>query len=88
LVLSVVSGKGGAGKTTIATSLAHIFQADYYDLDVDAPNGEYFLKLKIGECEKFFSSNRPLTNPSVAPVVLVQKSVVSMPSTRLPTISI
>ena len=43
MILSVVSGKGGAGKTTIATSLAHIFQADYYDLDVDAPNGEYFL---------------------------------------------
>jgi len=43
LIVSVVSGKGGAGKTTIATSFAHIFQADYYDLDVDAPNGEYFL---------------------------------------------
>ena len=43
MLLSVVSGKGGAGKTTIATSLAHIFRADYYDLDVDAPNGEYFL---------------------------------------------
>jgi len=43
VILSVVSGKGGAGKTTIATSLAQILSADYYDLDVDAPNGEYFL---------------------------------------------
>lgn len=44
MIISVVSGKGGAGKTTIATSLAHVLQADYYDLDVDAPNGEYFLQ--------------------------------------------
>ena len=44
MIISVVSGKGGAGKTTIATSLAHILEADYYDLDVDAPNGEYFLQ--------------------------------------------
>lgn len=44
MIISVVSGKGGAGKTTVATSLAHILSADYYDLDVDAPNGEYFLQ--------------------------------------------
>lgn len=44
MIISVVSGKGGAGKTTIATAIAHILQADYYDLDVDAPNGEYFLQ--------------------------------------------
>lgn len=44
MIISVVSGKGGAGKTTIATSLAQILKADYYDLDVDAPDGEYFLQ--------------------------------------------
>jgi len=44
VVISVVSGKGGAGKTTLATSLAHVLEAEFYDLDVDAPNSEYFLQ--------------------------------------------
>ncbi len=46
MIISVVSGKGGAGKTTIALSLARSFGADLYDLDVDAPNSEYFLQLQ------------------------------------------
>lgn len=54
MIISVVSGKGGAGKTTIATALAHILQADYYDLDVDAPNGEYFLQPQIKEVRSVF----------------------------------
>lgn len=49
MIISVVSGKGGAGKTTIAASLAHVLGADYYDLDVDAPNGEHFLQPQIDE---------------------------------------
>ena len=44
MVISVVSGKGGAGKTTLATSIAQVLNAEFYDLDVDAPNSEYFLK--------------------------------------------
>ncbi|NOY12138.1 MAG: hypothetical protein GXP51_00130 [Deltaproteobacteria bacterium] len=54
MIISIVSGKGGAGKTTIATSLAHILQADYYDLDVDAPNGEYFLQPENWQTETVF----------------------------------
>lgn len=56
MVISVVSGKGGAGKTTLATSLAHILKADFFDLDVDAPNAEYFLKPE-------FSKEQPVYQP-------------------------
>jgi len=39
----IVSGKGGTGKTTIATTLARILNAKYVDLDVEEPNGHIFL---------------------------------------------
>jgi MinD superfamily P-loop ATPase len=61
MIISVVSGKGGAGKTTIATSLAHILKADYYDLDVDAPNGEYFLQPQDWQSRQV-SQHQPVIN--------------------------
>ncbi len=47
--LAIASGKGGTGKTTVATSLAtrlvHYGQTvSYVDTDVDAPNGHLFLR--------------------------------------------
>ena len=56
MIISVVSGKGGAGKTTLAASIAQVFSAEFYDLDVDAPNAEYFLQPE-------FSKKVPVTQP-------------------------
>ncbi len=46
--IAVASGKGGTGKTTIATSLAlslaKLGKVRYFDCDVEAPNGHIFLK--------------------------------------------
>lgn len=49
--IAVASGKGGTGKTTIATSLAlslaNGYQVAYLDCDVEAPNGHLFLHPKF-----------------------------------------
>ena len=50
--IAVASGKGGTGKTTVATNIAatiasHGDQAAYLDCDVEAPNGHIFLKPTI-----------------------------------------
>lgn len=52
LRVAVASGKGGTGKTTIATSLAATLAAGgrevcFIDADVEAPNGHLFLKPEI-----------------------------------------
>lgn len=40
----VLSGKGGTGKTTVAVNLSVLLRADYFDCDVEEPNGFLFLK--------------------------------------------
>jgi len=46
MIISVASGKGGTGKTMIATNLAAVLGSDaqYLDCDVEEPNGHIFLK--------------------------------------------
>jgi MinD superfamily P-loop ATPase len=51
LKICVASGKGGTGKTTVATNLAKIApaQVTYVDCDVEEPNGHIFLAPDIRE---------------------------------------
>jgi MinD superfamily P-loop ATPase len=42
--LAVISGKGGTGKTLVATTLSAYFGWDYIDCDVEAPNGAFLLQ--------------------------------------------
>lgn len=49
--IAIASGKGGTGKTMIATSLAAslapMHSINFYDCDVEAPNAHLFLKPKL-----------------------------------------
>ncbi len=52
MIISVASGKGGTGKTTVATNLAlSIGKAQLIDCDVEEPNANVFLKAGIDESE-------------------------------------
>lgn len=42
--IAVISGKGGTGKTLVATALSAYFGWDYIDCDVEVPNGALLLK--------------------------------------------
>jgi len=52
MIISVASGKGGTGKTTVATNLAlSIEDVQFFDCDVEEPNANIFLKAKIDDSE-------------------------------------
>ncbi len=56
-VIAVASGKGGTGKTTIATNLAKSLcnagqKVRYLDCDVEEPNGHIFLKPQINDSQR------------------------------------
>lgn len=58
MIISVSSGKGGTGKTTVATNLAVSIQRDVQllDCDVEAPNAHLFLKPDIETAETVFTA--------------------------------
>ena len=51
MIISIASGKGGTGKTTVATNLAVIFDSDVQilDCDVEEPNSHLFIRPVIEE---------------------------------------
>lgn len=59
MIISVASGKGGTGKTTVAVNLALALQPDhsvqFLDCDVEEPNAHFFLKPRIEESREVFT---------------------------------
>lgn len=63
MIISVASGKGGTGKTTVATNLALALANEKFehrvqllDCDVEAPNAHLFLKPDIHHTETVFAA--------------------------------
>jgi MinD superfamily P-loop ATPase len=73
MIISVASGKGGTGKTTVSASLAKALNnCAYIDCDVEEPNGSLFLDPQITEELK---ANKLLPNIDYAKCDLCGKCI-------------
>jgi MinD superfamily P-loop ATPase len=63
--LLVLSGKGGAGKTTVASSLIKLFDSKVYaDVDVDAPNLHLIMQHNFEpQREDYYGSKKAIIDP-------------------------
>lgn len=60
----VLSGKGGTGKTTIASSLIELFDSGVFgDVDVDAPNLFLLNRLEVADTQDYYGLKKAVIDP-------------------------
>lgn len=60
----VLSGKGGTGKTTIASSLIELFDSKVFgDVDVDAPNLFLLNRLEVTDTQDYYGLKKAIIDP-------------------------
>ena len=82
MIISVASGKGGTGKTTVSTNLAVSLDMplNLLDCDVEEPNAHLFLKPDLSEPQPVSPLYHRLITSFVTVAGIALTSAGSMPS--------